>query len=140
MPQIFYWCIIFLQPYAYLKQYGYIQSMTALVSHAHSADEAIRKFQRYAQLPVTGKMDLATKRKLTGPRCGAQDFKPRSSAIGQAVSGIPVGSFRDMRRKKRYVQQGTKWQKQVFVTDRHDFNRCEIIGNTPSTYNQSYEE
>ncbi|XP_028398599.1 matrix metalloproteinase-14-like isoform X2 [Dendronephthya gigantea] len=95
--------------------------MTSVISHAHTADAAIRKFQRYAQLPVTGKMDLATKRKLTGPRCGAQDFKPTSSVIGQAVSGVPVGSFRDMRRRKRYVQQGTKWRKQTVSWSLHNY-------------------
>ena len=106
--------IIFLQPYSYLQRYGYIKSMSDVVSHAHAADTAIRKFQRYAQLPVTGKMDGATKRKLTGPRCGAQDVRPTTANVAAfAISGIPVPSFRDMRRKKRYVQQGTKWQKQV---------------------------
>jgi hypothetical protein len=103
-------------------RYGYIKTMTDLVSHAHTADAAIRKFQRYAQLPVTGKMDRATKRKLTGPRCGAQDFRPITPKVaGLAVRGIPVASFRDMRRKKRYVQQGTKWQKQVKVLGKEVF-------------------
>ena len=97
-------------------RYGYINSMSDLVSHAHAASDAIRKFQRYAHLPVTGKMNRATKRKLTGPRCGAKDFRPTTSNVAAfALSGVPVGSFRDMRRKKRYVQQGTRWQKQVIL-------------------------
>ncbi|CAB3995892.1 Matrix metallo ase-24 [Paramuricea clavata] len=109
-------------PYNYLMRYGYIKTMTDLVSHAHTADAAIRKFQRYAQLPVTGKMDRATKSKLTGPRCGAQDFRPITPKVaGLAVRGIPVASFRDMRRKKRYVQQGTKWQKQSLTWSLHSY-------------------
>ena len=103
-------------------RYGYISSMSQLVSHAIVADKAIRKFQRYAHLPVTGKMDRATKRKLTGPRCGSKDFgqitNVAASAVsgvpvsGVPVSGVPVGSLRNVR-KKRYVQQGSKWRKEV---------------------------
>ena len=99
-------------------RYGYISSMSQLVSHAIVADKAIRKFQRYAHLPVTGKMDRATKRKLTGPRCGSKDFGQvitnvaASAVSGVPVSGVPVGSLRNVR-KKRYVQQGSKWRKEV---------------------------
>lgn len=106
---------IFPQPYRYLQKYGYIGSTSDLASHAYAADGAIRQFQQYAKLPVTGKMDAKTQRMLTAPRCGAQDFRPvtSSAAALSRVQGIPVRSFRDMRRKKRYVQAGTRWNKQV---------------------------
>ena len=110
-------------PYKYLEQYGYIKSVSDLTSYAHSADEAIRKFQRYAKLPVTGRMDSATQRKLTGPRCGAQDFRPTTttSVAAFAINGIPVLSYRDMRRRKRYVQQGSKWKKQTLTWSLHSY-------------------
>ena len=94
--------------------------MSDLVAHAQVTDSAIRKFQRYAQIPVTGKMDRKTKRKLTGPRCGAKDFRPTTPSVSAlTLHGLPVASFRDMRRKKRYVQQGTKWRKQVIDLGRN---------------------
>ncbi|XP_046847539.1 matrix metalloproteinase-15-like isoform X2 [Xenia sp. Carnegie-2017] len=106
-------------PFLYLQRYGYIESMAGQISHAHSADNAIRKFQRYAKLPVTGIMDRATRKKLTGPRCGSQDFTPRGSnsgnVVGMAARAIQVSSFRDMRRKKRYVKQGSSWKKRTIT-------------------------
>ena len=84
--------------------------MSELGSNANGVRKAIEKFQRYAQIPVTGKMDDATKAKLTGPRCGAKDTEPTNVVQGVAIS------FRDMRRRKRYVQQGSTWKKTVMLT------------------------
>ena len=58
--------------------------------------QALEKFQYYAGLLVTGKMDSATEAKLTGPRCGAKDFKQIPNL-----------------RRKRFVKQGTTWKKMV---------------------------
>ena len=58
--------------------------------------QALEQFQHYAGLLVTGKMDSATEAKLTGPRCGAKDFKQIPNL-----------------RRKRFVKQGTNWKKMV---------------------------
>ncbi|CAB4027427.1 matrix metallo ase-24-like, partial [Paramuricea clavata] len=54
---------------------------------------AVREFQAYAKLPVTGAMDEATVAMLTGPRCGASDTAKTQSRL------------------KRYVKQGSTWKK-----------------------------
>ena len=60
--------------------------------------KAIREFQLYAKIPLTGVMDEATVAMLTGPRCGDRDTLGSSSS-----------------RLKRYVKQGSKWNKLVKV-------------------------
>lgn len=61
--------------------------------------QALEQFQHYAGLLVTGKMDSATEAKLTGPRCGAKDFKQIPNL-----------------RRKRFVKQGTNWKKMVLCS------------------------
>ena len=98
---------MFSQAYSYLIKYGYVGSMSELVSGATSPEAALRDFQSYAKIRVTGKMDAATKAKLQAPRCGSKDREPSNVARGMPVN------LDEMRRRKRYVQQGTMWQKTV---------------------------
>lgn len=54
----------------FLSQYHYISTSR---SGNHNVDLAIRRFQRFAGLKVTGKLDLATIDQMKKPRCGLPD-------------------------------------------------------------------
>ena len=54
----------------FLNQYHYISTSR---SGNHNVDLAIRRFQRFAGLKVTGKLDLATIDQMKKPRCGLPD-------------------------------------------------------------------
>lgn len=64
----------------------------------------ISKIQIRAGINVTGELDDATKRLFIIPRCGV----PESEDAEQQYSAN--------KRKKRYLLQGTKWQKKVRLT------------------------
>eukprot|EP00794_Sanderia_malayensis_P004809 gene4809-5439_t len=75
-----------------LEEYGYL-SGGGSGSASLQSNEAIKKFQTFAHIKVTGKLDKETIAKLQAPRCGMKDpSKPN--------------------RAKRYVHQGSKWRKQ----------------------------
>jgi len=80
-----------LEKYGYIPEAkpgaGYLRTPEAIVS-------AVKIFQRYAGLKQSGLFDKATIAKLKAPRCGMSDKKALSS------------------RAKRYVHQGSKWNKQ----------------------------
>ena len=57
--------------------------------------DAIKKFQRFAGIPMTGKVDNKTMEMVLLPRCGISDIG-RSSI-----------------RRKRYAIQGSSWDKRV---------------------------
>ena len=54
----------------FLNQYHYISTSR---SGNHNVDLAIRRFQRFAGLKVTGKLDFATIDQMKKPRCGLPD-------------------------------------------------------------------
>ena len=54
----------------YLNKYHYISPTR---SGNHDVATAVRRFQEFFQLPVTGKIDDATRRQMEKPRCGLPD-------------------------------------------------------------------
>ena len=58
---------------------------------------SIKRLQRFAGLNETGVLDNETATLINTPRCGMPDFGPKDNA----------------KRKRRWVQQGSKWKKEV---------------------------
>ncbi|KAF0762537.1 matrix metalloproteinase-2-like, partial [Aphis craccivora] len=82
--------------YRYLMMYGYLPESdleTGNLMDGNQLDDALRTLQTFGNIPVTGKMDAATKQLMKKPRCGVPDI---SQPTGQ-------------RRTKRYNLQGQKW-------------------------------
>uniref|UniRef100_A0A914ZEM2 Peptidase metallopeptidase domain-containing protein n=2 Tax=Parascaris univalens TaxID=6257 RepID=A0A914ZEM2_PARUN len=77
----------------YLLEYGYLDDHSTMRS-------AILKFQRFADLPMTGVLDRATLRKMSMSRCGNRD-------IGNLP--IPIRARFRSRRTKRYAIEGSYW-------------------------------
>nr|XP_014271579.2 collagenase 3-like [Halyomorpha halys] len=81
----------------YLSEFGYLPpsvrnpSFDQLLSQEALTD-AIKEFQSFTGLNVTGKLDDETKHTMNMPRCGVEDK-----------------SFRTKTRSKRYARYGTKW-------------------------------
>ena len=79
---------------AYLVKYGYAQTgpgdLTDLSDEAASA-AAVRRFQHFFQLNLTGIMDNETVAAMQSPRCGMQDVHPPTEVA---------------RRTKRFILQG----------------------------------
>ncbi|KAG8201982.1 hypothetical protein JTE90_027454 [Oedothorax gibbosus] len=71
----------------YLRQFGYLNS-----NSSSSIAKAIRDFQTFSGLDVTGRLDAETLNLMNKPRCGVKD------KIGH------MGA-----RRKRYAHQGSKW-------------------------------
>ena len=89
--------ICFLQ--AYLRKYGYIPRANPQASTIRRLEDyhsAIRRFQAFFGLPLTGQMDAETSRLMSMPRCGVPDVLP--------------GSDSDRTRRKRYAHSGEKWE------------------------------
>eukprot|EP00794_Sanderia_malayensis_P006507 gene6507-7251_t len=81
-----------LDPFKYLEQYGYTEEENSKSAFSPSDyTNAIKRFQKFAHLPITGNLDDATITMMQMPRCGVKDIMPASSRSG------------DVRRKKRYV-------------------------------------
>jgi len=73
----------------YLLKYGYVDSFSP---NTPVASSAIKVFQEYADLKVTGVLDEPTIKKMGQSRCGLADIKIKTN------------------RKRRYVHQGTDWK------------------------------
>lgn len=83
----------------YLVKYGYIppeDPKHAAYRTKEFYEEAVRNFQKMANIPITGVIDTATKEMMKRPRCGVRD---------------DVGTSDNARRKKRYALHGSKWSK-----------------------------
>lgn len=83
--------MLFLQQ-NYLRAYHYISPTR---SGNHDFETAVRKFQHFMNLPVTGQVDRATLNMMRKPRCGVPD--------------VEDGAFES--RKRRYSTFGSKWSK-----------------------------
>ncbi|KAI1287313.1 Matrix metalloproteinase-16 [Halotydeus destructor] len=84
----------------YLQRFGYMNesigtSGANLVSEDYFHD-AIRDFQRFAQINETGVLDEETVKLMNTPRCGMSDSPHH---------------LHDHRRSKRYALQGSKWRR-----------------------------
>jgi hypothetical protein len=105
-------------PIWYLNKFGYLDDKKPIMSSSKtsgrlimlpsysannnlmnnkSVELAIRKFQKYAGLNITGKLDSETLKMMKMPRCGHPDL-------------INSKNKSDLR-KKRYALQGSKWSK-----------------------------
>ncbi|KAG1653778.1 Matrix metalloproteinase-15 [Nymphon striatum] len=86
----------------YLKQFGYMKKTPynqQLVTGDHwtkQFSQSLKQFQRFAGLPVTGKLDDETKKTMILPRCGVSDEEPLQGE--------------ERKRKKRYALQGSRWR------------------------------
>lgn len=81
----------------FLKDKGYLQAFDKNIGQIQSQksiQDAIRRFQAYANLKVTGEMDTETKTYMKLPRCGMPDITQHSS----------------VKRKRRFTKQGTHWR------------------------------
>jgi len=67
----------------YLEKYGYLDDFGKISRNLHqrplgSITKGLRSFQEFAHLPVTGKLDEATKKQMLAPRCGTTDLRMRA--------------------------------------------------------------
>ena len=86
----------------YLTKYGYLVPLDPNLGDSRTEKQlkdAVKLFQRVAGIPQTGDLtDSRTLHMVHQPRCGMRDFKQ---------------SDVQARRHKRYVLQGSKWNKKV---------------------------
>ncbi|KAL9970686.1 hypothetical protein ACROYT_G023097 [Oculina patagonica] len=80
------------EAYKYLQTFHYISPTR---SGNHDFKTAVRNFQHFMSLPVTGKVDSATLNMMRKPRCGVPD--------------VEDGTFKS--RKRRFSVFGSKWSK-----------------------------
>ncbi|XP_075535845.1 stromelysin-1-like isoform X1 [Dermacentor variabilis] len=82
----------------YLEKFGYIaptKNGTAALRSQEALVDAVKEFQRFAGLRVTGRVDNETASTMQLPRCGVRD------KVGFGLDA--------RRRRRRYALQGSKW-------------------------------
>ncbi|XP_052074735.1 72 kDa type IV collagenase-like isoform X1 [Mytilus californianus] len=65
----------------FFMRFGYMKNITTRTRHVDKADkrkEAIRKFQQFNGMNITGELDEETIQKIKQPRCGVADFNESS--------------------------------------------------------------
>jgi len=66
----------------YLEKFGYLDGMKQRSGNPFQRQlartRAIKSFQEFADLPVTGQLDEETQRKMLAPRCGMTDSRTRA--------------------------------------------------------------
>ncbi|XP_050696961.1 matrix metalloproteinase-2-like [Eriocheir sinensis] len=83
----------------YLMQYGYLPASDMETGNLRTEDqlrEAIRTMQRFGHIPITGRLDKATRALMKAPRCSLPDVQPSDG---------------DHHRIRRFVKQGKKWDR-----------------------------
>ncbi|KAK7488195.1 hypothetical protein BaRGS_00020502 [Batillaria attramentaria] len=90
----------------FLEKFGYLDDLRPGQHHSpDSTREAIREFQRFNGLRVTGRMDRRTVRKMQQPRCGLPDVvKPSERPAG-------LRNNHDPNQPLAYYAPGYKWDK-----------------------------
>lgn len=81
----------------YFSKFGYLQGPSSETGNLMSKEDfpiAIRNFQKFGNIPVTGILDQRTKELLQKPRCGNKDTIEDSTE-----------------RMRRYVLAPSKWDK-----------------------------
>uniref|UniRef100_A0AAV2J628 Peptidoglycan binding-like domain-containing protein n=1 Tax=Knipowitschia caucasica TaxID=637954 RepID=A0AAV2J628_KNICA len=97
-----------LDPEVFLEKYGYLHED----EHIHNAVEmqtALREFQWLSRLPVTGRLDSATLRRMAEPRCGVSD-EGSHQVWAERIDAVFTGkraALRENRRRKRSSTPGT---------------------------------
>ena len=85
----------------YLTRYGYLRALDPRVGRLRTETElhdAVKKFQKFTGLDETGELsDVELLKYMETPRCGFPDFGPATT----------------VKRRKRYVLQGSEWSKKV---------------------------
>ncbi|XP_052075011.1 matrilysin-like [Mytilus californianus] len=67
---------------SYLEQFGYMSSAKSFQLHSTSErTEALKSFQKFNNLPITGKLDQETVNKMNSPRCGVPDMEPGADGL-----------------------------------------------------------
>ena len=93
----------------YLGRFGYVRDFK---SGPSEVSYGLKQFQKFANLNVTGKLDVATIKQMYTPRCGLRD---------------PVKLLNATTRKRRYNLQGTRWKKSLltwrYVKETKDLDR-----------------
>lgn len=94
--------------------------MPKLDDESHLLADAVKRFQKYAGLPVTGQLDNQTLAVMKLPRCGHPDIlkSKKSGGSKERFTLDNLFSYRQhkylkarARRRKRYALQGSKWAK-----------------------------
>uniref|UniRef100_A0A914C1S9 Matrix metalloproteinase n=3 Tax=Acrobeloides nanus TaxID=290746 RepID=A0A914C1S9_9BILA len=84
----------------YLEKYGYLPHKNSMALQSDAViTQAIQELQRIAGIPITGKMDGATRALLARKRCGLSDAELLHEHKHRY----------NMRKRKRYAYNGGKW-------------------------------
>lgn len=85
----------------YLRRFGYVgddltsrSAVSNIRSVEDSLERGIKRFQKFANLPMTGRADAVTLAQMAKPRCGVTDID---------------WAREDVKRKKRYLVHGDPW-------------------------------
>lgn len=87
----------------YLMEFGYLPKSNSETGNLRAEEQlrdAIRTLQKYANIPISGKVDERTRMLLKASRCGVPDFD---------TVDFKAHSRHRNSRSKRYVIQGQKW-------------------------------
>lgn len=85
---------------SFMTTFGYYKTpdpKLGQIAKEEDIRKALMEMQRFAGIPVSGIVDEATKKLMYTPRCGMRDFNK---------------NLVNVKRKRRYTIQGTKWQKE----------------------------
>ncbi|XP_039956547.1 matrix metalloproteinase-2-like [Bactrocera tryoni] len=93
--------------YNYLMEFDYLPKSdieTGALTTEEQLKDAIRKLQRFGNIPATGEIDESTQKLIHRPRCGVGDS---TRTANFSPDNLQYGHHR----MKRYVLQGPKWDK-----------------------------
>ena len=76
----------------YLRRYGYLidhMPDTEILASATNREEALKFFQNYNKIPITGKLDKATTDLMEQARCGCPDVMPQKNEADESKKVNP---------------------------------------------------